>query len=281
MVLLIGATGRVGRQVVAQLPARIHPRALVRDPGRADLPPQVEVVAGDLTRPETLDDPLHNIDAVFLVWTAPPATIPGALDRILKRADQVVFLSAPYKTAHPLFQAAQPNLTTAIHSEIERRIETSGCRWTFLRPGMFAANALSWWAPQIRAGADVIRWPYASAPTAPIHESDIAAVAVRALCDEGHDRAEYILTGPQSLMQSEQLSIIGDAIGRPLRMEDISPDEARREVPFPQPLLNMLLAAWGAAVGQPALVTSTVAGITESPARTFHDWATDHASDWS
>src|SRR6266566_3615918 len=59
-------------------------------------------------------------------------------------------------------------------------IETSGLEWTFLRPGMFAANALSWWAPQIRVG-DVVRWPYLATPTAPIDERDIAAVAVRAL----------------------------------------------------------------------------------------------------
>src|SRR5260370_10677050 len=93
---------------------------------------------------------------------------------------------------------------------------------------MFAANALSWWAPKIRAG-NVVRWPHLAIPTAPIDARDIAAVAVRALCEDGHAGAEYVLTGPQSLTQFEQVSTIGRAIGRSLRIEEISPDEARRQ----------------------------------------------------
>jgi uncharacterized protein YbjT (DUF2867 family) len=127
-----------------------------------------------------------------------------------------------------------------------------------------------------------VRWPYAAVPTAPIHERDIAAVAVRALCEGGHGGAEYVLTGPQSLSQEEQVQIIGNAIGRSLRFEEISPDETRRELLSIAPLfvVNMLLDAWAAALGQPALVTSTVAEVTGSPARTFYDWATDHLADF-
>lgn len=144
---------------------------------------------------------------------------------------------------------------------------------------MFAANCLSWWAPQIRAG-DVVRWPYAAAPTAPIDERDVAAVAVRALLESGHDGAEYVLTGPESLSQIEQVATIGDVIGRPLRFEEMSPEAARRELPFPAPALNMLLNAWAAAMGRPAFVTSTVAEITGRPARTFRDWVIDHAEEF-
>jgi len=139
-----------------------------------------------------------------------------------------------------------------------------------------------WWAPQIRAGADVIRWPHTAAPTAPIHERDIAAVAVRVLTEEGHAGAEYVLTGPESLTQSDQLSIIATATGRPLRMEEISPEDARKELLpiMPAPAINMLLNAWAAAIGQPAFVTSTVADLTGAPPRTFRAWATDHAADF-
>ena len=70
----------------------------------------------------------------------------------------------------------------------------------------------------------MLRWPYAEAATAPIHERDIAAMAVRALCEEGHAGTDYVLTGPESLRQSEQIAIIGEAIGRLLRMEEISPE---------------------------------------------------------
>jgi uncharacterized protein YbjT (DUF2867 family) len=252
---------------------------MARNPSAARMSPHVEVVRGDLTLPETLDECLDGIDAVFLVWTAPAAAVAPALERITKQARRIVFLSAPLKTAHPLFQ--QPNQLRAIGEQIERFIETSGLEWTFLRPGMFAANALSWWGPQIRAG-DVVRWPYLAAPTAPVDERDIAAVAVRALCEDAHAGAEYVLTGPQSLTQFEQVATIGRAIGRSLRIEEISPDEARRELLTigPLPAVNMLLQAWAAAIGQPAHVTSTVAEIIGAPPKTFFDWATDNAAEF-
>ncbi len=279
-VLVIGGSGTVGRQVVSRLVATgAQVRALARNPGAARLPQQVEVVRGDLTLPETLDACLEGMQTVFLVWTAPAAAVAPALERIAKHARRIVFLSAPIKTAHPLSQ--QPNSLRAMFEQIERLIETSGLEWTFLRPGMFAANALSWWAPQIRVG-DVVRWPYLATPTAPIDERDIAAVAVRALCEDGHAGAEYVLTGPQSLSQFEQVSAIGRVIGRSLRIEEISPDEARRELLRLGPLVavNMLLRAWAAAIGRPAHMTSTVAEITGAPPHTFLDWATDNAAEF-
>jgi len=240
------------------------------------------VVRGDLTIPETLERCLNGVDAVFLLWSAPPGTVARALELIVEHARRIVFLSSPYKTPHPFFQKPQPNPTSALHAEIERQIETSGRQWTFLRPGIFAANALEWWAPQIRAGADAIRWPYVAAPTAPIHERDIAAVAVRVLCEDGHAGAECVLTGPQSLTQAEQISTIGEVIGRPLLLQEITPDEARRELlpRWPRYIVNYLLDAWAGTMNQPAFVTSTVGEITGTPARTFLDWATDHAAEF-
>lgn len=277
-ILVIGGTGTVGRQVVSRLAAAsVQVRALARNPSATRFPPQVEVVRGDLTLPETLDSCLDGIDTVFLVWTAPAAAVGPALERIVGHARRIVLLSAPIKTAHPLFQ--QPNPLRALFEQIEQQIEASGLQWTFLRPGMFAANALSWWAPQIYAG-DVVRWPYLDAPTAPIDERDIAAVALRALCADGHAGAEYVLTGPQSLSQFEQVYTIASVIGRSLRIEEISPDEARRELLriAPLPAVNMLLQAWAAAIGQRAHVTSTVAEITGVPAKSFLEWATDNAA---
>ncbi len=180
--LIIGGTGTVGRQVLSHLSAlRVQTRVLTRNPEGARLPPQVEVVRGDLTLPETLDACLEGIDTVFLVWVAPPAAVAPAFERIARHARRIVFLSAPLKTAHPLFQ--RPNPARELGLQIERLIEASGLRWTFLGPGMFAANAKQWWGAQICAG-DIVRWPYLAVPTAPIDERDIAAVAVRVLCEE-------------------------------------------------------------------------------------------------
>jgi uncharacterized protein YbjT (DUF2867 family) len=237
------------------------------------------VAQGDLTSPESLDGCLDGIDAVFMVWTAPLAAFGPALKRIARHVRRIVFLSAPLKTPHPFFQ--QPNPSRVQTEQIERMIESSGLEWTYLRPGMLASNSRHWWAPQICAG-DVVRWPYLGVPTAPIDERDVAAVAVRVLCEDGHAGAEYVLTGPESLSQFEQIAMIGGAIGRTLSIEEIPADEAQRELSATMPavVVRMLLDAWAAGEGLPAWVTSTVAEITGTPARTFCEWATDHAVDF-
>ena len=140
---------------------------------------------------------------------------------------------------------------------------------------------MHWWGPQIRKG-DVVRWFYADAATAPIDEGDVAAVAVRALCDDGHDGREYVITGPESLTQREQVQIVGEAIGRPLRFEELPRDAARQELMamMPPSIADMLLNAYAAAVDLPALVTTTVGDVTGSRAGSFRDWATAHAADF-
>jgi uncharacterized protein YbjT (DUF2867 family) len=277
-VLVTGATGRVGRLVVKELLAAGVPvRALTRRPSAAELPAAVEVFAGDLGAPESLDPALRSVGAVFLLWTAPPATTGAVVERLAAHTRRVVFLSSPHQTPHPFFQ--QPNPMAALHAGIERAIAGAGLDSTMIRPGMFASNVTFWWADAIRNGG-VVRWPYGAAETAPIDERDIAAVAARALYQDGHAGGDYVLTGPESLSQAEQVSIIAETIGRPIRFEELSPDEFRREAEgrWPPPVVNMLLNAWGAAIGQPAFVTSTVADIVGTPARTFRQWATDHAA---
>jgi uncharacterized protein YbjT (DUF2867 family) len=277
-ILVIGATGTVGRHVVLGLRAQgSRVRAMTRNRDGADFPPDIEIVHGDLTIPDTLDGCLDGVDSLFLVWTAPAAATDAALARIATRARRIVFLSAPLKTPHPFFQQPNPARNLGLH--IEQLIETSGLEWTFLRPGMFAANAREFWGPPVRAG-NTVRWPYLGAPTAPIDERDIARVGVRALTESGHHEREYVLTGPQSLTQYEQIATVGEAIGRTLRIEEISPDEARREwsATLPLAVVNMLLEAWAAAMGQPAFVTSTVEEVTGTPARSFSDWARANVS---
>jgi uncharacterized protein YbjT (DUF2867 family) len=280
-ILVTGAAGNIGREVVAQLRAdNVAVRALSRNPPSANLPAGVDVVPGDLTAPDTLDRPLDDVDAVFLVWGSPLDAAAGTIRRMASRVGRIVFLSAPIRTAHPFFQ--QANALRSVHAGVEELIEKSGVRWTFLRPGPFALNCRNWWAPQIRNG-DIVRWFYGAAQTAAVHEQDIAAVAVRALCDERHERRDYVLTGPESLTQREQLAIIGDAVGRNLVFDEVSPDTARQEViaRWPAWVADMLLSAYAAAVDQPALVTSAIEDVTGTPARTFREWATDHAVEFA
>ena len=277
-ILVTGATGRVGRLVVDELlRAGTSVRALTRKRDSANLPADVEVVAGDLTDPASLDAALDGAGAVFLVWTAAPATLPAVAARLAEYSQRVVYLGSPHQTPHPFFQ--QPNPMRGLHAEIERRLAETGLDVAVLRPGMFASNTRHWWAPQISRG-DVVRWPYGAAETAPIDERDIAAVAARVLLDDKYAHADVVLTGPESLSQSEQVHAIGDAIGRSLRFEEITPDEFRSETAatWPPVVLEMLLSAWQATLGHRAFVTDSVEEITGSPARTFHQWAADNAA---
>jgi uncharacterized protein YbjT (DUF2867 family) len=278
-VLVTGATGRVGRVVVDLLAdAGVPVRALTHRPeAAAALPANVEVATGDLTAPESLDAALWGVSAVFLVWTVPPATAAAVVGRLATHARRVVFLASPHQTRHPFFQ--QPNPMAVLHADIERLIAASGLEATIIRPGMFASNALFWWAPAIRAG-DVVRWPYGAAETAPVDERDVAAVAARTLYQDGHAGGDYVLTGPESLSQAEQVSIIGDVLGRRIRFEELSPEEFRSETAgsWPRPVVDMLLAAWGATIGRPAFVTSTVSDVLGSAPRAFRQSVADNAA---
>jgi uncharacterized protein YbjT (DUF2867 family) len=277
-VLVTGATGRVGRVVIDLLiDAGVPVRALTRrSEAAATLPANVEVVTGELSVPESLNEGLRGVGAVFLVWTAPPTTVQPVVERLATYARRVVFLSAPHKTPHPFFQ--QPNPMAELYADIERRIAAAGLESTIIRPGMFASNALLWWAPAIRADG-VIRWPYGAAETAPVDDRDVAAVAARTLYQDGHAGGDYVLTGPESLSQEEQVSIIGDVLGRRITFEELSPNEFRKETEgsWPRPVVDMLLAAWGATMGRPAFITSTVFDILGSAPRSFRHWVADHA----
>ena len=166
-----------------------------------------------------------------------------------------------------------------LHADIERLIAATGLESTIIRPGMFASNALFWWAPAIRAGR-AVRWPHGAAETAPVDDRDVAAVAARTLYQDGHAGGDYVLTGPESLSQAEQVRIIGDVLGRRVTFEELSPEEFRNETEgsWPRQTVDMLLAAWGVTIGRPAFITATVSDILGSAPRSFRQWVTDHAA---
>jgi uncharacterized protein YbjT (DUF2867 family) len=277
-ILVTGATGNIGRRLVSQLLARgdARVRAIVRNPDSARLPAGVEVVRGDLTVPESLDGCLNGIDAAFLMWQAPDTNVAATVERITKRAKRIVFLSN-LNVRDGMEQ--QDNVISALHAKIERLIIASGGSSTFLRPGIFSSNAAFWWAAQIRA-SDVVRWPYADIRTSPIDERDIAAVALHALCEDGHAAAKYILTGPESLSFRDELRVIGEVIGRELRYEELTPEEARRDMVkiMPPMIADMLLNAFAVLAVTPQVITSAVMDITGSPAHSFHDWVVHNAA---
>jgi len=277
VILVTGATGTVGRQVVAQLSERGVPvRAATRDPASARMPAGVAVVKADLADPASLEQHLPGVDAVFLLWpfTEPEraADLGSRVVAVLaRRAPRIVYLSAQAAAGRP----------DSFWARMERLIEDSGVQFTFLRPTGFAANTLMW-ADQIR-GDGVVRWPYGAAARSLIHERDIAAVAVRALTEDGHAERRYLLTGPELITQAEQVRVIGEVTGRPARWQELAPQEARAHLlaAWGDPgFVDSALETWARQVAEPEPVTRTVEEVTGVPARTFRQWAADHAGDF-
>jgi uncharacterized protein YbjT (DUF2867 family) len=277
VILVTGATGHVGQHVVSGLlAAGAAVRAVTRHPGSAGLPDAAQVVRADLADPSTLGRHLDGVGAMFLIWPFFEAgAAPAVLDVIARQARRVVYLSA---TAVDDDRGPQDS---GIWGQIEQLIERSGLAWTFLRASGFAANTLAW-ADQIR-DEGVVRWPYGGAARSLIHERDIADVAVRALTEDGHAGAKYVLTGPAVVTQAEQVRIIGEATGHPVRWEEVPPEVARQQLlaAWGDPgFVDHALDTWASLVAEPEQVTHTVQEITGSPARTFREWAADHAADF-
>ncbi len=275
---MTGATGNVGGQVVRQLLADgATVRALARNPATAALPDGAEVVAGDLSAPDTLAGALAGSDAVFLVW--PFLTTEGApavLDAVARHARRVVHLSSSGVREDA---GRQTDPINQLHADMERLVQRSGLEWTVLRADTIASNARGW-AGQIRS-TRVVRGPGIAA-TAVVHERDVAAVAARALLDDGHAGATYVLTGPEVLSRTDQVRLIGEATGLPARFEPVPVQVAREQMLAdgrPPALVEALLAS---AETRPAshVITSTVEDLTGAPARTFRSWAEEHADEF-
>lgn len=278
-ILVTGATGNVGRAVVSQLlEADSEVRALARDPGSADLPDGAEVVRGDLSNPESLEAALEGADTVFLLWATSDEFASDAVDEISKHASRVVYLSS-MGVRDDLVRQSDP--INQSHANLERIIGGSGLAWTFLRASGFATNTLGW-AGQIRENG-AVRAPYGGAFRSLIHERDIASVAALALTEDGHDGEKHILTGPEAVKQSEQARLIGESIGRPVVWHELPREAAREELAAAfgdASIADGALDAWAAFVEQPERVTNTVEEITGKPARSFGEWASDHADDF-
>ena len=279
-ILVVGATGNVGRHVAAILAKEgFSVRAVSRHPDANSRSPLIESVMADLASPSSLLPALENVHTAFLMLRALSAPLEPLMKLLQQRLHRIVFLSS---AAIDNDRPVQTNPIAKFHFDAEEHIKQAIPQWTFLRPGAFAANAIGWWAPQITR-SDTLRWPYGEATSAPIHERDIAAVAVRALIEQGHAGKKYLLSGTQSLTQKRQVELIGSAIGRDLRFEPITDDEARKQLTAVMPpfVIERLLQIWRASVAKPALVTDTVKRVTGSEPTTFQQWAADHSRSFS
>ncbi|WP_405600264.1 NAD(P)H-binding protein [Streptomyces sp. NBC_01410] len=266
-ILVTGATGTVGRQVVTELLARGHRvRALTRDPAKAEFPAGVEVVRGDLTDPDSLAPALEGVTGLHLItfgdaYFAPLETGPRIME---------------------LVREAGVRRVTVLHggepSPLEDAVRAGEPDWTVIMPVEFMSNALQW-ADGIKS-ADEVREPFTDRLSAMVHEGDIGAVAAVALTEAGHGGQEYVITGPEVLTLKDKVNALAAARGRGITLVGMSEEEAVgqwRASGHPQEVIDFLLDAYGNTPRVGRTVAGTVEKVTGRPARTFGQWAAEHA----
>ncbi|MEV6163362.1 NAD(P)H-binding protein [Streptomyces sp. NPDC052052] len=282
-ILVTGATGKTGRHIVRELlSAKEKVRIMTRHPENVGPQPGLTVVKGDLTAPETLSEALDGVDTAFL-FPVLPAIGPFAEAARAAGVRRVVLFTGAWAAGHtardlgswvlPRYRAAEDALAGSGLAE-----------WTVLRPAPFATNAL-WWAASVR-DEGVVRLPYPDAVCPVIHEADIAAAVVATLLGDGYHGTRLTLTGPALVSQAEQVAAIGEAIGRPLHIEEIPAQRWRADAErFLRPgIADDLLREWAETAKDPSTalpLLSTVTELTGRPARTFTQWATDHTADFT
>jgi uncharacterized protein YbjT (DUF2867 family) len=303
MYLVTGATGNIGRELVdvlaaagqpvraltrgGELPARPTPpvsstsQGLSTSPGSftsqglSTSPAPVEVVRGDLDRPETLAGPLANVRGMFLL----PGyrDMPGVLAEARRAGvEHVVLLSGSSAAS-----GDRSNAVTDYMLRSEEAVAASGVPWTVVRPFAFMSNTLRW-LPQLTTG-DEVREPFPATPAAVIDPADLAALAARVLtAPDGHVGAVHTVSGPQSLLPAERLRLLAERLGRPLRLVALAPDEARAELARTMPTQYAAAMADfyldGSLDESPVLPTAEA--LLGRPPRTYTQWLDAHAAEF-
>jgi len=276
MILVTGATGNVGGELLTALAARgERVRAVVRDPAHVSVPSGVEIVQGDLELPESLTPALTSVRGVFLLggWSDMP--------ELLRRAERAGVERVVLLTSRCVVGGKPDNPITRMWLDSEAAVRGAGVAWTVLRPSGYQSNALRW-LPQLRRG-DVVRAPWPDVPIAAIDPADIAAVAATVLSDEGHEGIAYTLSGPEPLIPAEQIDALANILGRTLRYEPLSDEQARLEMAAdtPAPYLDAFFRFYSQGEFDDSPVVETVHHLTGRQPRRFEQWVQAHADAFS
>ncbi|MGW6732315.1 SDR family oxidoreductase [Streptomyces sp. NPDC055013] len=285
-IVVTGATGAIGRLVVAGLLDAGHTvSAISRHPQRASFPDSADVVFGDLDDPSTLGRAFDG--AAQLVLIAVPETVAAVVSRAKQAGiEHVVVVSSAAVTA---------GYDTSYNAVVEQAVMCSGLDWSIVRPGEFATNSLLIWGPAIKSDRRAVE-PFPDQLGHPVHEADIADVVLADLLDPRRRGRIDTIIGPDSLTKREQVAAIAEAIGEHVTLDEVSAEQAhgfyRAQGGFAAANADFLFGfeSYDGVDGisdEPHDSSArhddaylTLDQITGTPARTFRQWAHDHASDF-
>lgn len=256
MILVAGATGNVGREVVREL---VTADAPVRELSRTGK------VRGDLNDPVSLRPALDGVSAMFLLSGYPPEIFTEAKAAGVRH---VVLMSGSSAET-----GDRSNAVARYMIETEDALRESGLAWTILRPRTFMSNTVQW-ADQVRAG--VVRAPWPDVAVATVDPADIGAVATVALTQPGHEDRVYPVTGPEALRPADRVRLVGEALERPVRYEAQPDEEARAQMltQMPAEYVDAFFSFFADGKLDESMVFPTVSQVTGRAPRTFADWAT-------
>ncbi len=228
-ILVTGATGTVGSEVVKQLSSTGQKvRASVRSTTRVtsnDNLKDVELVEMDYNKPETLVTAFKGADKLFLLTPVSPKTA-ELTSNLVKEAKK----NAIKHIVKQSVMGADSELDVVIlrlHRQAEKMIEESGIPFTFLRPNDFMQNFVNFYSPTIKSN-NALYLPAEDAKVSFVDVRDIAAIAVKTLTDDGkHTGKAYTITGPEALSYSQVAEILSNVTGKKISYVNVPEEDTR------------------------------------------------------
>jgi len=275
MILVTGATGNVGKVLANDLTnhgAKV--RVLIRDAKRAArFDSHIEVVIGDLDRPETLLPAMKGIDRLYIV-TPVTKQVRNLLNAAAQNGVRRVVKQSTIEAGRSLGPGKW-------HREQEELIKSMGFAWTFIRPTMFMSNTIEWWSATIKS-QNAVYFPGGRGKVPPVDPRDVASVACAVLTQSGHEEKVYEVTGPEAHTIGEMVQILAKALGRPLRYVNVPAFLAAiwlRRFGMSRELVNGLMETLGALRrNEYAYLTDAVERFGGVKPRSFDQWCRENVA---